>query len=100
MYDSWNLGGLNPSFFVIWGGLAPPSPCVEPPLSLPQLFYHDAFTHHALHVLDASESDNLLDVCSLDFHKLSASARNYVNFIPRPTELSRNLYVPLTYSTR
>jgi len=26
------LGGLNPSFFVIWGGLAPPSPYVEPPL--------------------------------------------------------------------
>src|SRR6218665_2881805 len=32
MYDPWNLGGLNPSFFVIWGGLAPPSPYVEPPL--------------------------------------------------------------------
>src|SRR6218665_3688373 len=32
MYHPWNLGGLNPSFFVIWGGLAPPSPCVEPPL--------------------------------------------------------------------
>ena len=26
------FGGLNPSFFVIWGGLAPPSPYVEPPL--------------------------------------------------------------------
>src|SRR6218665_1000491 len=34
MYHPWNLGGLNPSFFVIWGGLAPPSPCVEPPLAL------------------------------------------------------------------
>src|SRR6218665_820027 len=33
MYDPWNLGGLNPSFFVIWGGLAPPSPYVEPPLA-------------------------------------------------------------------
>src|SRR6218665_3459025 len=32
MYDPWNLGGLNPYFFVIWGGLAPPSPYVEPPL--------------------------------------------------------------------
>src|SRR6218665_1779678 len=32
MYNPWNLGGLNPSFFVIWGGLAPPSPYVEPPL--------------------------------------------------------------------
>jgi len=32
MYDPWKLGGLNPSFFVIWGGLAPPSPYVEPPL--------------------------------------------------------------------
>ena len=32
MYDPWNFGGLNPSFFVIWGGLAPPSPYVEPPL--------------------------------------------------------------------
>src|SRR6218665_3614145 len=31
MYDPWNLGGLNPSFFVIWG-LNPPSPYVEPPL--------------------------------------------------------------------
>src|SRR6218665_1359317 len=31
-YNPWNLGGLNPSFFVIWGGLAPPSPYVEPPL--------------------------------------------------------------------
>src|SRR6218665_3864638 len=35
MYDPWNLGGLNPSFFVIWGGLAPPSPYVEPPLAGP-----------------------------------------------------------------
>src|SRR6218665_3181324 len=35
MYDPWNLGGLNPSFFVIWGGLAPPSPYVEPPLPTP-----------------------------------------------------------------
>src|SRR6218665_2556969 len=35
MYHPWILGGLNPSFFVIWGGLAPPSPCVEPPLSSP-----------------------------------------------------------------
>src|SRR6218665_2420242 len=26
------FGGLNPSFFVIWGGLAPPSLYVEPPL--------------------------------------------------------------------
>ena len=35
MYDPWNFGGgLNPSFFMIWGGLAPPSPCVEPPLPL------------------------------------------------------------------
>src|SRR6218665_1399582 len=48
MYDPWNLGGLNPSFFVIWGGLAfflwwlgggspPPSPYVEPPLLIVQL---------------------------------------------------------------
>ena len=34
MYDPWKLGGLNPSFFVIWGGLAPPSPYVEPPLEV------------------------------------------------------------------
>src|SRR6218665_3963015 len=37
MYHPWNLGGLNPSFFGIWGGLAPPSPCVEPPLELATL---------------------------------------------------------------
>src|SRR6218665_1146152 len=33
------FGGLNPSFFVIWGGLAPPSPYVEPPL-LQRLMEH------------------------------------------------------------
>src|SRR6218665_4105716 len=31
MYDPWTLAGLNPSFFVIWGGLVPLSPYVEPP---------------------------------------------------------------------
>src|SRR6218665_1753060 len=35
MYDPWNFGGLNPSFFVVWGGLAPLSPYVEPPLLAP-----------------------------------------------------------------
>src|SRR6218665_1766570 len=34
MYHPWNLGGLNPYFFGILGGLAPPRPCVEPPLFL------------------------------------------------------------------
>src|SRR6218665_2676199 len=32
MYHPWNLGGLNPSFFGIWGAY-PPSPCIEPPLA-------------------------------------------------------------------
>ena len=31
MYHLWNLGGLNPSFPVIWG-FSPHSPYVEPPL--------------------------------------------------------------------
>src|SRR6218665_889486 len=38
MYDPWKIGGLNPSFFVFWGGLAPPSPYVEPPLLATPLF--------------------------------------------------------------
>src|SRR6218665_475289 len=42
MCDPWNLGGLNPSFFVIWGGLAPPSPYVEPPLS--KCIHFDSYT--------------------------------------------------------
>src|SRR6218665_1871381 len=46
MYDPWNLGGLNPSFFVIWGGLAPPSPYVEPPLA--------SGGHASMHLLPSS----------------------------------------------
>jgi len=32
MYDPWNFGGAKSFLFRDLGGLAPPSPCVEPPL--------------------------------------------------------------------
>src|SRR6218665_3874243 len=36
MHHPWNWGGINPSFYIIWG-LSPPSPYVEPPLPYSKL---------------------------------------------------------------
>src|SRR6218665_667789 len=48
MYHPWNLGGAKSFFFRDLGGLAPPSPCVEPPLGAAQ-----ADTRNSIEVIHA-----------------------------------------------
>src|SRR6218665_881563 len=95
MYHPWNLGGLNPAFFGVWGGLAPPSPYVEPPLGpgSGMLYYLNFFNTTDIHgrrTTSLWQSTTFLSSSYLVLERLSS------NLYTDPTEVSTNALQPTT----